>query len=173
MSGRRPLPTNVKKLRGNPGKRKLNDAEPKVETRPPEMPPDLPELAQTEWKAIVPLLLALKVLSEVDGKALAAYCFAYARWMQAESEIERLGIVVEEPILGGGQGEVRVVLGYRYKRNPAVGISHEALKLMKSFLIEFGLTPASRSRLKIEKAAEMDPFDAYLSGKQNGAQAVN
>ena len=29
MRGRKPVPTALKKLRGNPGKRPLNDAEPK------------------------------------------------------------------------------------------------------------------------------------------------
>jgi len=172
MAGRRPLPTNLKKLRGNPGKRKLNDAEPDVNQKAPEMPPDLPELAQKEWTSIVPRLMQLHVLSDVDGKALAAYCFAYARWHEAEQEIERLGIIVEEPILGGPI-ENREIVGYKYKRNPAVSISHDALKLMKTYLIEFGLTPAARTRLRIEKPKEPDPMDEYLRRKMSStAQTI-
>ncbi len=173
MAGRRPLPTNLKKLRGNPGKRKLNEAEPEVEQKPPEMPPDLPELAQKEWASIVPKLMQLHVLSDVDGKALAAYCFAYARWHEAEKEIGRLGIIVDEPIMGG-TAEYREIVGYKYKRNPAVTISHDALKLMKSYLIEFGLTPAARTRLRIERPKQADPMDEYLRRKaSNVAETVN
>jgi hypothetical protein len=34
MRGRKPLPSNVVRLRGNPGKRRLNDAEPRPAPRP-------------------------------------------------------------------------------------------------------------------------------------------
>jgi len=136
------------------------------------MPPDLPELAQKEWTSIVPRLMQLHVLSDVDGKALAAYCFAYARWHEAEQEIERLGIIVEEPILGGPIDD-REIVGYKYKRNPAVSISHDALKLMKTYLIEFGLTPAARTRLRIEKPKDVDPMDEYLRRKMSStAQTI-
>lgn len=160
MAGRRPLPTAVKKLRGNPGKRKLNADETKVKLEAPTMPENLPELAQAEWKSIVPELMQLGVLSSIDGKALAAYCYCFSRWIEAENEIADRGILIEETIYNKDGEEV----GYRIKRNPAIPVVNEALRQMKSFLIEFGLSPASRSRLKIEKpAADVDPFDAFLS----------
>jgi P27 family predicted phage terminase small subunit len=160
-SGRRPLPTAVKKLRGNPGKRKLNAAEPKVELAAPTMPADLPKAAATEWRRIVPELKALGVLAKVDRAALAAYCHAYARWFEAEKHILEYGIIIEEPVLLMGEPT-----GYtRFKKNPAVTISETAMKIMKSFLVEFGMTPSSRSRVRIEKpAGAEDPFDAYLKG---------
>lgn len=162
-SGRRPLPSAIKKLRGNPGKRAHNTAEPKAPIGAPKMPAGLDKLAIAEWKAIVPLLLALGVLTQVDGKALAAYCMAYARWMEAHEEVQRLGLIVEEPIVGLRNGELQE-LGARYKRNPAVSIEHEAMKIMKAYLVEFGLTPSSRARLRIEKPTEADPFDAFAAG---------
>lgn len=135
------------------------------------MPEGMSKVAIEEWNAIVPILLEMKVLTQADGKALAAYCHNYARWFEAEKETERLGIMVEEPIFGkpmaGMDGE-RELLGYKYKRNPCVTISNDAQKLMKTFLIEFGLTPASRAKLRIEKPAEPDPFEAYLAGKSVG-----
>jgi P27 family predicted phage terminase small subunit len=168
-SGRRPLPTAIKKLRGNPGHRPLNEKEPKLETKAPEMPPDLPELAQKEWKAIVPVLLRLGMLTEIHGKALAAYCFAYARWHQAEEEVSKRGILIEETIFDKDGNEVSSKL----KRNPAVSISNEALKIMKSYLTEFGLTPSSGSRLQIEQPEEEDPLDAYLARKNSEAVKLN
>jgi P27 family predicted phage terminase small subunit len=157
-SGRRPLPTAVKKARGNPGKRKLNDAEPKPDPGDPPMPKGLSQAAADEWRSIVPELRQMGVLTKVDGKALAAYCHAFARWMEAEAEIRRLGIVVMEPIFGVGER----FLGCRYKKNPAVTISETAMKIMKAFLVEFGMTPSSRSRVRIEKPPEADPFDKFL-----------
>src|SRR5690348_1699990 len=99
-SGRRPLPTAVKKLRGNPGKRALNDKEPAAPSGDPVMPKGLSAAAAQEWRSIVPELRQLGVLSRIDGKALAAYCHAYARWFQAEREVRRLGLVLREPIMG-------------------------------------------------------------------------
>ncbi len=131
------------------------------------MPAGLSAVAQKEWEDILPILREMKVLTAADGKALAAYCHNFARWFQAESELDRLGIMVEEPILGGPI-EHREIVGYKYKRNPCNGISNDAQKLMKSFLIEFGLTPASRAKLRIEKPAEADPFEAYLAGNAVG-----
>jgi phage terminase small subunit len=39
----------------------------------------------------VPTLLQMRVLAEVDRKALAAYCSCYALWMLAEKEIAQYG----------------------------------------------------------------------------------
>lgn len=159
-SGRRPLPTAVKKLRGNPGKRKLNDQEPQAPAEDPEIPAALSAAAAEEWKAIVPQLRTLGVLSRIDGKALAAYCHAYARWIEAEAEVARFGIIVCEPLLIDEK-----LVGVRYKKNPAVTISETAMKIMKSFLVEFGMTPSSRSRVRIEKPpGQEDPIDAFLRG---------
>jgi P27 family predicted phage terminase small subunit len=172
MGGRRPLPTAVKKLRGNPGKRKLAKGEPAPPVSDPKKPKFLAKVAAKEWDAILPILRQMKVLTEADGKALAAYCHNYARWIQAEDELERLGIMVEEPILGKADEKGnREIVGYKYKRNPCNGISNDAQKLMKSFLIEFGLTPASRAKLRIEKPSEPDPFESYLAGNAVGNAA--
>jgi len=136
----------------------------------PEMPEGLCELAQQEWKAMVPQLETMGMISRIDGKALAAYCQTYARWIQAEDEVQRLGIMIEEHVVIAGEE-----IGSNYKRNPAIGISNEALKLMKSFLIEFGMTPASRSRIRIDKPKEdEDPFDMFLRrGSSTNEKLVN
>ena len=54
MKGRRPLPTNWKVLRGNPGKRPLNKNEPKpaIPNEPPAAPPFLSGYALEEWRRI-------------------------------------------------------------------------------------------------------------------------
>jgi P27 family predicted phage terminase small subunit len=167
-SGRRPKPTKLKKLTGNAGKRALNEKEPTPPAIAPDMPDGLSKVAQQEWKSIVPQLERLGVLSRIDGKALAAYCHAFARWFEAEEEIAEYGIVVKEPVLlmGAETGF------YRHKKNPAVTISEGAMKLMKSFLIEFGMTPASRSRLRVDQPAgdEQDPFEKFMKGRNKSSE---
>ena len=54
-----PTPTNLKLLRGNPGKRKLNANEPDPEPAIPPCPSHLDKVAKKEWRRISKELLAL------------------------------------------------------------------------------------------------------------------
>jgi P27 family predicted phage terminase small subunit len=173
MAGRRPKPTKLRKLGGKAGHRALNDAEPAVPVEIPEMPTGLSEFAQVEWNVMLPMLEKLGMVSRIDGKALAAYCHCYARWFEAEKEVERLGLIMDETIFNTKGEEV----GYKRKANPAVAMSNDALKLMKSFLIEFGMTPAARSRLRVEApdGEEPDPMEQFLrdATKLHAGKEVN
>ncbi len=51
MRGRKPKPTAMKMLEGNPGRRPINGAEPKPPTSTPTCPAHLSPTAKTEWKA--------------------------------------------------------------------------------------------------------------------------
>jgi P27 family predicted phage terminase small subunit len=162
MAGRRPKPTALKKLQGNPGHRPLNDAEPEPLIGIPEMPKGMWPAARREWHRIAPVLLEIGVLTIADGKALAAYCEAYALWEKARQSIDEYGLVVVDKYKDKDGTEHESL-----KANPAIAIRASAAKEMKSFLIEFGLTPASRAKLKIStKPKEKDPMDEYMKGKQ-------
>lgn len=136
----------------------------------PIMPAHLSPAAQKEWKTIVPALARLGILAQVDAEALAAFCMTYARWIDAEAEIARTGILVIEPVVVDGQQ-----IGERYKKNPAVTVSHDCLRLMKSFLVEYGMTPASRTRIRMEqKPTEVDSDEAYVTRRmQLASEQVN
>lgn len=134
MKGRKPKPTTLKLLTGNPGKRKLNMSEPTPPIAVPDCPEHLNALAKTEWARITKELKALGIISRLDRAALAAYCQNYARIIEAELKIASMGMVIKTP--------------FGPARNPYLGIAERAYKLMKDFLTEFGLTPVSRSRIK-------------------------
>lgn len=165
MSGRRPKPLAIHKLNGNP--RHMSQAEldgadnPHPELIDPEMPKGMSRSARREWKRIVPLLREIGVLSKIDGLALAAYCDAHGMVEAAEVEIRKYGLMFRTMY----ENKDGVQIPGDMKANPAVAIKMNALKLMKSFLIEFGLTPASRSKLKITKKDEGDEMEKYLKGK--------
>jgi P27 family predicted phage terminase small subunit len=135
MPGRKPVPTALKILRGNPGKRSLPKSEPKP-TGIPDCPRHLNKEARTEWDRISKELLVLGLLSEIDRAALAAYCGAWARWVDAEKKVK-------------SQGAVITTTNGNMIQNPYVGIANRAMELMCKFLVEFGMTPSSRSRLQI------------------------
>jgi len=135
MRGRRPLPTAIKELTGNPGKRPLNLDEPQPPKIIPKCPKHLDENARKEWRRISLELHRLNLLTIVDRAALAAYCQAWGRWVEAEANIQRFGAVIKTP-----KGLPLV--------NPYLRIAERAIDQMRKFLVEFGMTPSSRSRIK-------------------------
>jgi len=146
VRGRKKTPTALHLLRGNPGKRKLNDREPKPTALAGDLPPPdwLDVSAQTEWRRIAPTLGRLGVLTETDADALAAYCEAFTTWKQATQRLRQFGMVVKR---SKAEGELPVI-------SPYVKIAHHAMGQMRAFLIEFGMTPSSRARIHTAAPAE-------------------
>jgi P27 family predicted phage terminase small subunit len=175
--GRRPLPSTIKNLRGRPGKRAVNENEPEVQAGDPEMPAGLSDAAKQEWDAMVPHLRTMGVLTPVDRAALAAYCYAFDIWMLANEEVKKFGVLIKHPVMGRkGTPEENEVIAFITKKNPAVAIANEALKTKKSFLVEFGMTPSSRSKLHVDKPKPPDPADSFfdkLEKKKLDAKHVN
>jgi P27 family predicted phage terminase small subunit len=142
LSGRKPTPTALKILKGNPGHRSLNENEPQP-TGVPTCPDHLDAIATEEWNRISIELVSLGLLTSVDRAALAAYCAAYGRWADAEINIQKYGTVIKTK-----NGNAIP--------NPYVGIANRGMDLMHKFLVEFGLTPSSRSRLSVSASAPAD-----------------
>ena len=151
--GRKPTPTAIKELEGNPGKRPLNDAEPKPEKKAPPCPKWLEPEAKKEWRRLSKQLEKIGVLTEVDQAAFASYCQAYARWKEAEERITDRGLVIRTPS------------GYP-QQVPYISIAQQYLRLMHQFAEQFGLTPAARSRIIAgnENNGPADDMDALLGG---------
>ena len=87
--GRKPKPTALKVLEGNPGKRPLNNKEPQPEKKAPRCPSWLEPEAKKEWKRMAKTLEAIGVLTQVDKAAYAGYCQAYARWKEREEFLSK------------------------------------------------------------------------------------
>jgi phage terminase small subunit len=88
MRGRKPKPTHLKLLEGNPGRRPLNIGEPRPQAKIPTCPAHLSPSAKAEWKRLAHMLHRLGVITELDRAALAAYCQAYGRWVEAERKLK-------------------------------------------------------------------------------------
>jgi len=161
--GRKPIPTAIKELEGNPGKRPLNKNEPIPVKIAPSCPTWLNEEAKKEWKRISKSLEAMGVLTQIDSSAFSGYCQAYARWKEAEEFITKHGTIFKTP-----SGYIQQV--------PQVSISQTYLKIMKDFCSEFGLTPASRSRLSVTtqgKTIEGDAMELLLAGIPKGDDLID
>lgn len=146
MRGRKPTPTALKIVMGNPGKRPLNKLEPKPVTAMPTCPAHLMPTAKAEWKRLARYLHRLGVISELDRAALAAYCQAYGRWVEAEKKLK------ETPIL------LRTPAGY-VQPSPWLAISNKNVELMHKFMSELGLSPVSRSRVSTTRDMGPKPWE--------------
>ena len=154
-AGRKPKPTNIKILEGNPGKRPLNEYEPKPLKKAPPCPKWLELEAKKEWRRLAKTLEAMGVLTDADMAAFAGYCQAYARWKEAEERITDRGLVIRTPS------------GYP-QQVPYISIAQQYLKLMQQFAEQFGLTPAARSRIIAGngEGKAVDDLDALLGEEE-------
>lgn len=134
--GPAPKPTILKELAGNPGKRPLNDREAviPVPDSVPYAPRHLSGEAKREWRRVVKILLAAGLYSDVDRAALAMYCQAWGRWVEAESEIAKRGAILQ-----GANGGLY--------QNPWLSVANKAQDQLRKMIAEFGLSPAQRSRV--------------------------
>src|SRR5688572_13476285 len=73
-SGRRPQPSALKVLRGNPGKRRLFEREPVPPDGPVVKPAYLSALAAQVWDEIAPGCLAMRTLTGPDVPAFVRLC---------------------------------------------------------------------------------------------------
>ena len=137
MRGRKPTPTSLKLLQGNPGRRPIRGDEPKPPASQPTCPAHLSPTAKAEWKRLAQSLNAIGLLTQVDRAALAAYCQSYGRWVEAERKLAETPVILKTPA------------GY-VQPSPWLAISSKQLELMAKFMAELGLTPSSRSRLSVQ-----------------------
>ena len=160
--GRPPKPTALKVLEGNPGKRPLNQNEPKPEKKAPKCPSWLETDAKKEWRRLAKELEAMGLLTRIDMAVFAGYCQAYARWKEAEEFISKHGSIL------------KTASGY-IQQIPQVSIAQQNLKQMRNFCSELGLTPSARSRLNITNTGgiiEGDAMAALLAGVPNAENFI-
>jgi len=148
MAGRRPKPTVLKLVTGNPGKRALNKREPKPRREIPSCPAYLEDSGKVAWGRLSVLLDRMGVLTEADGAALERLCDCYTDILECRKLIARDGRTYQTTATSG---EMLI------KANPAVAQLRAADSQFKSYLVEFGLTPAARS--KVNAAPEDDKKD--------------
>jgi len=130
MRGRKPKPNAMKVAEGSP----LVHPEPDFSNGVGSPPSHLDEVAKTEWKRIADMMAVHGILKQTDRTVLAAYCAVYGQWVAAQKIIDKEGITTT-----GASGVVMV--------HPATRIKTQSIALLRQYLAELGLTPATRQRL--------------------------
>jgi P27 family predicted phage terminase small subunit len=159
VSGPPPLPTDLRILRGNPGKRPINRREPQPSRS--EVVPDTPDVltgyACDEWHRVAGELHRLGLLTVLEQAPLAAYCSAYARWRTAEellADMAKQDGVTRGLLISGPHGDARA--------NPLVKLSIAAAEQMDSIAALFGMAPSARAR--ISAGVRLEPAAGKFAG---------
>lgn len=151
-------PTALKILEGNPGRRPLNETEPKPVPIAPECPDWLLDEAKKEWNRLAPELERIGLLTIIDKAAFAGYCQSYAKWKVAEEFIKKNGTTYRIPKTDKSGKVISVYIA----AFPEVVIANQSLKQIKAFAVEFGLTPSSRGRICLPSELMDDDFEKLL-----------
>jgi len=146
MRGRKPKPTALKLVDGNPGKRPINGREPRPPAARPTCPAYLSPTAKAEWKRLATTLNEIGLLTRIDRTVLAAYCQAYGRWVEAEKKLAETPPLLKTPA------------GY-VQQSPWITIANKQVELMVRLMAELGLSPAARSRLAIQVPRGPKPWE--------------
>lgn len=152
MVGRKPKPIELKVIHG--GRYKEQELRAKI-PRPRRVLPRCPEYLTGEaaacWKRTANDLYDAGLLTSVDRDALALYCTAFARWRKAEDIVQKAHEVLKTKDERDEEGNL-IKPGGMYQ-NPWFAVANRAHEQMTKLQAEFGMTPSSRTRVKIEKPA--------------------
>jgi P27 family predicted phage terminase small subunit len=153
MRGRKPKPTALKLVEGNPGKRPLNHSEPRPNSGSPAPPPYLSEAARETWDRIADMLEAMGIATTADSLALGQLCEAVADYESAAAEIAKRGAYYSTAMESGST---------MYRAHPALAAKADGDRRIRGWVAEFGLSPSARSRVTA-LVDEEDPDDALFN----------
>jgi len=133
--------------------------------------------ARKEWKRLAPELYRLGLLTRLDRAALAAYCIACGQLEEVEQELSRMKKLHREMSrlrkknpgmkMEVSNGMVSITSNGNAVMEPLLSVRKQAMEQMHKFLAEFGMTPASRSRIEVDKARKSDdPMEEFLDHAQ-------
>ena len=155
MAGRKPRATAVAEAEGafvkHPERRNRDEPKPTV-GRPP-MPTSISEneIARDCWNRVCDELQAMRVLTKADVFLLEQYAECYSQWrwlsqMVAEGNCREVG----------STGSVVT--------SPEASQVHKYADRLLRILIELGLTPSARTKIKVVTEKDDDPFSEWLKG---------
>lgn len=151
-----PTPTPIKIARGTARRKSAPEPQPPIGGI--AMPAHLGPVAAARWRELLPIVQAMRVMTDADVEALARYCDTYEWWLAVRAKLRAEGDTY--PILNDG-GEVKYIA-----QRPEVSIAHKLATQLRQLEQDFGLNPSARSSLSVEpeKPAADDEASAILFG---------
>lgn len=148
MRGRKPVPSYLKLLRGNPGKRPLNENEPVPAGDLSDAPDWMTESQKTGWNYAIDNA-PRGLLKKLDRSVLAAWVVAEDLHRRASEQIEKFGILTKAPNTG------------LPIQSPYLPVVNKQAQIMLKAAEQLGFTPASRTRIQVEEpdtGSEYNPW---------------
>lgn len=154
MAGRNPIPAEIHFLKGNPSelsKKELKEIsssglEPMTDYTPP---PHLTDFQKKIWKELCARFGAVKILSVMDSLALEMLIDDYSEWREHAEYLDKNGYTIYETKTNGETAE---------KADPRNALKHNAHQRCVNLLIQFGWTPAARTKVRAMGPLEQDPL---------------
>lgn len=151
--GRTPSPTRLKIIRGNPGQRPLNDAEPRPPAADLTPPVGLDDSGLAIWEEMAPILHRMGVFTLADRHLLTRYCLLQEQFAHVVKHVREHGMT---QLTQTGYSQLTAEGGL-FKSLPA-----ELLRIEQ----QFGMTPASRSAMKVSNAnTEENPLASFIQNR--------
>ena len=147
-SGRRPKPTALKLLRGNPGKRRLNEREPAPPKGDVIRPAHLGPLVTGIWDDLAPGCVAMGTLTVVDVAAFVTLCELQATFNAAAREKAREDF---SPFLHTTMVDSAGNEHQNVKEHPALSLERKTAAALRPYYEKFGLEPVGRARISVPK----------------------
>lgn len=146
-SGRRPQPTELKVLRGNPGKRKPNEHAPLPPVGEVVKPAGLSAGGSAVWDELAPICLAMKTLTTADVRPFASLCELQATMQRASASKDDRALVtlVKED---QDSPDLTVVI------DAVLKLERDTATALRPYYELFGLTPVARARIVVPKKAD-------------------
>lgn len=156
LRGPPPKPRELRLLNGNAANRPLPDAIP-VRRGAPPAPQGLSKRARAAWQRVGQDLERMGVLAHSDALALEQLVVAWDHWRTLERAVQREGWTQDVEDASGRMAS---------KANPKVAMMEGAHTRLVRMLREFGLTPAARTRIRLDdqKAPPADELEQALGG---------
>jgi P27 family predicted phage terminase small subunit len=152
MAGRKRKPEALKLVQGTQRKDRTNPDAPKATESIPRPPAYLSARAKQIFNKMVRRLKEIGVASATDTEAIAILAQRLEEVELLSKEVETVGHTYKTTSRVGEE----VI-----KSNPAVAMLNEAKRHAQSMLAEFGLTPASRSKVSAKGSGKAaNPFGA-------------
>lgn len=152
--GPKPTPTALKRLAGNPGKRKLRRGEPRpgqAKVRKRRMPRGLSDGAKRLWRMLAGDLVELNLLTDVDVPAFMLMA-------------EHFGIAKEAARVVADEG-LQTIDEHKCKRkHPLLQVLRDNSTAFRMYATEFGLTPSCRARMNVQPEPEQLSLAEELFG---------
>lgn len=174
MRGRKPKPTHLKLVAGNPGRRPLNDQEPTPARTRPSAPAHVSDKARETWGYVTAILDRMGILTEADAIGVEMLCEAYADKLAARAALA-LPVVVKRKDKESGadveytiaEGGARTYLGFgkdgvMIRQRPEVAMIADADRRIRGWLAEFGMTASARTRVKASEPETGDEADRFF-----------